>query len=41
MLADLVVLDRDLTTVPVEEIHTVNVTMTIIGGEIVWREEAP
>jgi predicted amidohydrolase YtcJ len=41
MLADLVVLDRDLTTVPVEEIHTVNVTMTIVGGEIVWREDAP
>jgi predicted amidohydrolase YtcJ len=38
MLADLVVLDRDLTTVPVEEIHTINVTVTIVGGEIVWSD---
>ena len=38
MLADLVVLDRDLTTVPVEEIHTINVIVTIVGGEIVWSD---
>jgi len=36
MLADLTVLDGDLTTTPVEEISTLKVTMTIIGGEVVW-----
>ncbi len=36
MLADVLVLDRDLLTVPPEEIHTTNVKMTILGGEVVW-----
>jgi predicted amidohydrolase YtcJ len=36
MLADVLVLDRDLFTVPPEEIHTTNVKMTILGGEVVW-----
>jgi predicted amidohydrolase YtcJ len=36
MLADVLVLDRDLSAVPPEEIHTTKVTMTILGGEIVW-----
>jgi len=34
-LADLVVLDRDYLTVPVDEIRAIEPTMTIIGGEIV------
>jgi len=36
MLADLVVLNGDLPTVPVEEIGNLKVVMTIIGGEVVW-----
>jgi len=36
MLADLVVLDRDLTAAPVEEIGSLKVAMTIVGGKIVW-----
>jgi predicted amidohydrolase YtcJ len=36
MLADLIVLDGDLLAVPVEEVGNCNVTMTIIGGEVVW-----
>ena len=36
-LADLVVLSDDPTKVPVEEIKDLQVTMTIIGGDIVWR----
>jgi hypothetical protein len=39
MLADLVVLDGDLMSVPVEEIGTLRVVKTIIGGEIVWSAE--
>jgi len=36
MLADLIVLDGDLLTVPVEEVGNCHVTMTIVGGEVVW-----
>ncbi|HEV8717718.1 MAG TPA: amidohydrolase [Candidatus Binatia bacterium] len=39
MLADLVVLDGDLTAVPVEEIGSLKVTMTLVGGKIVWAAE--
>ncbi len=39
MLADLVVLDRDLMAVPVEEIGSLKVAMTIVGGKIVWSAE--
>jgi predicted amidohydrolase YtcJ len=39
MLADLVVLDGDLTTVPVEEMSTLKVAMTIVGGEIFINDE--
>jgi len=34
-LADMVVIDRDYLTVPVEEIRMIEPTMTIIGGRIV------
>ncbi len=37
MLADLVVLDADPTEVPPEEIRSIRVVMTIVGGEIVWE----
>lgn len=36
-LADLVVLDRDILTVLPEEIKDIKVSMTIIGGKIVYR----
>jgi len=39
MLADLVVLGEDLTTVPVEEIGSLKVAMTVVGGKIVWTVE--
>jgi predicted amidohydrolase YtcJ len=36
MPADLVVLEEDLLAVPVEEIGSLKVVMTIVGGEVVW-----
>ena len=36
-LADLIVLDRDILTIPPEEIKRIKVLMTIIGGEIAYR----
>ncbi len=40
MLADLVVLDGDLTAAPVEEIGSLKVAMTIVGGKIVGRQRS-
>jgi predicted amidohydrolase YtcJ len=34
-LADLVVLDRDYLTVPVEEIREIQPVMTMVGGKVV------
>ena len=34
--ADLVMLDRDLLTIPIEEIKDVKPTLTVVGGEIVF-----
>jgi predicted amidohydrolase YtcJ len=36
-LADLVVLDKDPTRVPPEQIKDIKVVMTIIGGKVVWE----
>ena len=36
-LADLVVLDGDLTTLPEKEIIDIGVLMTIIDGKVVWE----
>ena len=36
MLADLVLLDRDLTTIPPETIPETQVLATIVGGKIVF-----
>ncbi|MGH7540206.1 MAG: amidohydrolase family protein, partial [Gemmatimonadota bacterium] len=38
-LADFVVLDRDPTAVPPDEIHTIQVLMTIVGGRVVYDRE--
>ena len=35
-LADLVVLDRDYLTVPVDQIKDIKSVMTIVGGRIVY-----
>jgi predicted amidohydrolase YtcJ len=38
-LADVVVLDRDLTAIPAETIEKVRVLATVVGGKIVFRRE--
>jgi predicted amidohydrolase YtcJ len=37
-LADLVVLDRDLFAIPPEEIRSAKVALTMVGGQVVYRE---
>src|SRR5688572_16881282 len=37
MLADMVLIDRDLTTIPPETIRDARVTMTMVGGRIVFE----
>jgi hypothetical protein len=38
-LADLVVLDRDIFAVPLAEIASVRVVMTVFDGEVVWENQ--
>ncbi len=38
-LADLVVLDRDYLSVPAAEIKDIEPTLTMVGGEVVWRAD--
>lgn len=38
--ADIVVLDRDLLTVPEDEVRGARVALTIVGGEVRYRREA-
>ena len=35
--ADLVVIDRDYLTVPIDEIKDIRPVMTIVGGKVVYR----
>ena len=37
MLADLVLLDRDVTRTPPEDLLTCPVAITIVGGDVVWK----
>ncbi|MBA4054740.1 MAG: amidohydrolase, partial [Marivirga sp.] len=37
-LADLVVLEKDITTIPPEEIRSVNVLLTAVGGKVVYQK---
>jgi hypothetical protein len=37
-LADLVVLDKDYMTLPAEEFHTIHALMTMIGGNVAYRD---
>ena len=39
MHADLVVLDRDLTTIPLEEIPGTKVLFTVFAGDVVFQAE--
>ena len=39
MLADFVLLDRDLTAIPPEEIRDVQVLRTIVGGRVVYARD--
>ena len=38
-LADMAVLDRDILSIPAEEIKDMQVEMTIVGGEVVYRRD--
>ena len=40
-LADLVVLDRDYLTVPVDQIKDISPVMTMVGGRVVFDGVAP
>ena len=40
-LADIVVLSKDIMTIPAEEILTTKVELTIVGGKIVYDANAP
>jgi predicted amidohydrolase YtcJ len=37
-LADLIVLDRNVMTIPQTDIENTNVLMTVLGGEVVWED---
>jgi predicted amidohydrolase YtcJ len=37
-LADLAVLDRDYFTIPEEEIKEINAVLTMVGGDVVWKD---
>jgi predicted amidohydrolase YtcJ len=38
MLADLVILDTDVLTAPIEQIHETEAYLTILDGRVVWRK---
>lgn len=40
-LADFAMIDRDLTTIPAEQIKDAHVTLTAIGGRVVYERKAP
>ncbi|MSU56928.1 MAG: amidohydrolase [Pedosphaera sp.] len=40
-LADLIVIDRDVTKCPVDEVRATKVLLTMVGGKIVWEGRAP
>jgi hypothetical protein len=39
-MADLVVLDQNLTQIPLDDISNTDVLMTMVGGEVVWQDPA-
>jgi len=40
-LADMVILDNDIFSIPPQEIRSVKVDLTIVGGKIVWDRSTP
>jgi predicted amidohydrolase YtcJ len=36
--ADLVVLDKDYMTLPIEQFHTIHALMTMVGGKVVYQD---
>ena len=40
-LADLVVIDRNIFEVPITQVHSTKVTMTMINGEVVYDSAQP
>ena len=38
-LGDLIVLDRDLMTCPVDEVRDIKVTHTVVGGKVVYQKK--
>jgi predicted amidohydrolase YtcJ len=38
MLADIAVFDRDLTTLPLDQIRNASVRFTFVGGEMVYAK---
>jgi predicted amidohydrolase YtcJ len=38
-LADFAVLDKDYFGIPLDEIHTIQNLMTVVGGKVVWKSE--
>jgi predicted amidohydrolase YtcJ len=39
-LADLIVLNQNLTTILLDDISKTDVLMTMVGGRVVWRDPA-
>ena len=39
--ADLVVLDKDYMTIPADQFHTMHAAITMVGGKVVYRQDAP
>ncbi|PHV04248.1 hypothetical protein CSQ96_27070 [Janthinobacterium sp. BJB412] len=39
-LADLIVLDRNFCAIPAEDIANIKVLQTMVGGKVVYRDEA-
>jgi hypothetical protein len=37
-MADLVVLNQNLTQIPLDDISNTDVLMTMVGGEVVWLD---
>jgi len=36
-LADFAILDKDYFAIPLDEIHTINTLMTVVGGKAAWK----
>jgi len=41
LLADFVMMDRDITAIPPEEIWNVQILMTVVGGKVIYKKIGP